>query len=262
MGSGQNLLTNWLAVGGQRAASRITPVVVSFTATKMTEKRGGTEENSSSEVRNCLSFPRPHTHHQVWNWEEQSKNMWASDYSSTSHPIQSVRVTHLAYTWGVGVGKERILNQLVYWSLKASRLCLRNWNVIIRLKVASKVMKLDQHVVVHEDATQWKEGYLEHSWKQEQERRLFYVYFPSFSAYSENEVPKGTQEWVQKLLRSLTGWRQRTDVNNMAAADHLHKCILVSSRDSKAKLEKKSQIGEKSQIGMGKKEHRKWGDKG
>lgn len=33
---------------------------VSFTATKMTEKRGGTEENSSFEVRQGLSVPRPH----------------------------------------------------------------------------------------------------------------------------------------------------------------------------------------------------------
>ena len=213
MGSGQNLLTNWLAVGGQRAASRITPVVVSFTATKMTEKRGGTEENSSSEVRNCLSFPRPHTHHQVWNWEEQSKNMWASDYSSTSYPIQSVRVTHLAYTWGVGVGKERILNQLVYWSLKASRLCLRNWNVIIQLKVASKVMKLDQHVVVHEDATQWKEGYLEHSWKQEQERRLlclFPKFFSIFRKWSTKRNSRMSSKTAEKFNRVKTeDWCQQ-----------------------------------------------------
>lgn len=47
----------------------------------------------------------------------------------------------------------------------------------------------------------------------------------------------------------------------MAAVDYLHKMHFVSSRDSKANLEKKkkkeSQTGGKSQIGMGKKEYRK-----
>jgi len=33
---------------------------MSFTATKTTKKRGGTEENSSSEVRKGLFFPSPH----------------------------------------------------------------------------------------------------------------------------------------------------------------------------------------------------------
>lgn len=49
-----------IAVRGQRAASRITPAVVSFTATKTTENKGGTEENSSFEVRNCLSLDLTH----------------------------------------------------------------------------------------------------------------------------------------------------------------------------------------------------------
>ena len=160
-GEDESIHAACIAVRGQRAASRMTPAVVSFTATKTTEKKGGTEENSSFEVRNCLSLDLTH----ITNWEEQRKNMWASDHSSTSYLIQSVRVTHLAYSWGVGVGKERILNQLFYWSLKANRRCLGNWNVIIWLKVASKVMKLNQHVV-HENATQWKEESLEHSWKQ------------------------------------------------------------------------------------------------
>ena len=38
----------------------MTPAVVSFTATKTTEKKGGTEENSSFEVRNCLSLDLTH----------------------------------------------------------------------------------------------------------------------------------------------------------------------------------------------------------
>lgn len=137
--------------------------------------------------------------------------MWASDYSSTSYPIQSVRVTHLAYTWGVGVGKERISNQLFYWSLKASRLCLRNWNVIIWLKVASKVIKLDQHVA-HEDATQWKEGYLEHSWKQAGKKTLlclFPKFFSIFRKWSTKRNSRMSNHQLDQKLLMTKDWCQQ-----------------------------------------------------